>query len=166
MRADLKNHIRECGVCQQMKHETCHATGLLQPLPILDKPWITASMDFVVGLPRSQRLDVVMVVVDRLTKYVHFVGLSYPYSTVKVAALFAQHVLKLHGMPSSIVSDRNPVFTAKFWAELFRLQGVQLAMSSVYHPHSDGQTEVINKSLEHYLRTFSADRPTEWAEWL
>lgn len=64
MRADLKKHIRECGVCQQMKHETCHPVGLLQPLPILDKPWTVVSMDFVVGFPKSQRMDVVMVVVD------------------------------------------------------------------------------------------------------
>ena len=124
MRADLKKHIRECGICQQMKHETCHPAGLLQPLPIPNKPWTTVSMDFVRGLPRSQRLDVVMVVVDRLTKYVHFIGLSHSYSAAKVAALFAQNVLKLHGMPTSIVSDRDLVFTAKFWAELFKLQGV------------------------------------------
>ena len=89
MRANLKKHIRECGVCQQMKHETCHPVCLLQPLPIPDKPWIAVSMDLVVGLPKSQRMNVVMLVVDRLTKYVHFMGLSHPYSTVKVAALFA-----------------------------------------------------------------------------
>ena len=121
-----------------MKQETCHLAGLLQPLPIPNKPWTTVSMDFVGGLPRSQRLDVVMVVVDRLTKYVHFIGLSHSYSAAKVATLFAQNVLKLHGMPTSIVSDRDLVFTAKFWAELFKLQGVQLAMSSAYHPQTDG----------------------------
>ena len=71
-----------------MKHETCHPTGLLQPLLIPNKPWTAMSMDFVVGLPKSQRMNVVMVVVDRLTKYVHFMGLSHPYSTAKVAALF------------------------------------------------------------------------------
>ena len=166
MRADLKKQIRKCGICQQMKHETCHPAGVLQPLPSPNKPWAAVSMDFVGGLPKSQRLDVVMVGVDRLTKYVYFIGLSHPYSAAKVAALFAQNVLKLHGMPTSIVSDRDSVFTAKFWAELFKLQGVQLAMSSAYHPQTDGQTEVVNKSLKHYLRSFSADRPTEWAEWL
>ena len=117
-----------------MKHETCSPAGLLQPLPIPDKPWSAVSMDFISGLPPSQRLDTIMVVVDRLTKYVHFIGLSHPYSAAKVAALFAQNVLKLHGMPTSIVSDRDPMFMAKFWAELFKLQGVQLAMSSAYHP--------------------------------
>ena len=72
-----------------MKHETCHPVGLLQPLPIPDKPWTTMSMDFVVGLPKSQRMNVVVVVVDRLTKYVHFMGLSHPYSTAKTTAFFA-----------------------------------------------------------------------------
>ena len=113
-------------------------------------------MDFVSGLPKSQRLDTVMVVVDRLTKYVHFIGLSHPYSISKVAALFAQNVLKLHGMLASIVS-------AKLWAELFKLQGVQLAISSAYHPQTDGQTEVVNKCSKHYLRSFSTDRPIEWS---
>ena len=103
-----------------------------------------------------------MVVVDRFTKYVHFIALSYPYSAPKVAHLFAQHILKLHGMPTSLISDKDSVFTAKFWAELMRLQGVQLAMSSAYHHQTDGQTEVVNKSLEHYLRSFFADKPSEW----
>lgn len=105
-------------------------------------------MDFISGLPISQRLDTIMVVVDRLTKYVHFIGLSHPYFVAKVATLFAQNVLKLYEMPTSIVFNRDPVFTAKFWAELFKLQGVQLAMSSTYHPQTDGQTEVVNKCLE------------------
>ena len=94
-----------------MKHETCKPAGLLQPLSIPNRPWSAVSMDFINGLPMSQRLD-----------------------TTKVAALFAQNILKLHGMPTSIVSDRDSIFTAKFWAKLFKLQGVQLAMSSTYHP--------------------------------
>ena len=166
MKSDLKIHIKECDVCQQMKSKTCHPAGLLQPLPIPDKPWSAVSMDFIDGLPRSQRMDVIMVVVDRLTKYVHFIALSHPYSAAKVAHLFAQHVFKLHGMPTSLVYDRDPIFTAKFWAELMQLQGVQLAMSTAYHPQTDGQTKVVNKSLEHYLRSFSADRPSEWYDWL
>ena len=76
MKSDLKQHIKECGVCQQMKHETCKPTGLLQPLPIPIRPWSVVSMDFVSGLLTSQRLDTVMVVMDSLTKYVHFIGLS------------------------------------------------------------------------------------------
>ena len=79
-----------------------------------------------------------LVVVDRLTKFVHFIPLSHPYSAAKVATLFIQHVFKLHGMPVSIVSDRDPIFTSTFWGELFKKQGVELSMSSSYHPQSDG----------------------------
>ena len=105
---------------------------------------------------------VVFVVVDRLTKYAHFIPLSHPYTAAKVANLYMQFVFKLHGMPSSIVSDRDPIFTSKFWLELMRLQGVVLAISSSYHPQSEGQIEVVNKSLEHYLRAFAANRPHSW----
>ena len=124
MKSNLKNYIRECVVYQQMKHETCKPAGLLQPLPIPIRPWSTVSMDFVNGLPTSQRLDIVMVVMDSLTKYVHFIRLSHPYSVAKMATLFSQNVLKLHGMLASIVSNKDLVFTAKFWVELFKLRGV------------------------------------------
>ena len=114
MKSDLKNYIKECGVCQQMKHKTCRPAGLLQPLPIPCKPLSDISMDFVEGLPRSHRMDVGFVVVDRLTTYVHFIALSHPYLASKVTALFVQHVFKLHGMPNSIASDRDPAFTSLF----------------------------------------------------
>ena len=89
--------------------------------------------------------------VDRLTKYVHFVPVSHPYITTKIASLYMQHIFKLHGMPISMVSDRDATFTSLFWTELFKLQGTTLAMSTTYHPQSDGQTEVVNRSLEQYL---------------
>ena len=108
----------------------------------------------------------VLVVVDRLTKFIHFVPLSHPYTAVKVATLYLHYVFKLHGMLASIVSDRDPVFTSHFWQELMRLQGVQLAMSSAYHPQSYGQTKVVNKSLEHYLRAFKVDRLHSWVDWV
>jgi len=134
----VKKHVRECDICQKLKYETCHVDGLLQPLPIPEKPWLNVSMDFVKGLPKFESKDVVLVVMDRLTKFVHFIPLSHPYTAVKVANLYLQHVLKLHGMPASIISDRDLVFTSHFWQELMRFQGVQLAMSSSYHPQSDG----------------------------
>ena len=119
-------------------------------------------MDFVESLPKSHMKEVVMVVVDRFTKFVHFVTLSHPYTASKVATLYMQHVFKLHGMPTSIVSDRDPIFTSHFWQELMKLQGIQLAMPLAYHPQTDGQTKVVNKSLKHYLRAFAADKPTTW----
>lgn len=112
-------------------------------------------MDFVEGLPTSFGKQVIMVVVDRLSKGAHFVPLSHLYSAVTVAQLFMDHILRYHGMPKSIVSDRDPVFTSRFWQELFRLQGTQLMMSSSYHLQTDGRTEVVSRSLEAYLRCFS-----------
>ena len=105
-------------------------------------------------------------VVDRLTKYVHFVLISHPYTVAKIASPYMQHIFKFHDMPISVVSDRDVTFTSLFWTELFRLQGTDLAMSTAYHPQSNGQTEVVNKSLEQYLRAFTCDRPHQWAEWL
>ena len=111
MKKDLKEYFKGCELCQRNKHETSKLVGLLQPLDIPHTPWTSISMDFVEGLPKSLKQDVVMVVVDRLTKYVHFTPLSHPYIAVKVATLFMNHIFKLHGLPTSIVSDRDPVFT-------------------------------------------------------
>ena len=134
-----------------MKSETFAPAGLLQPLSIPTTPWTDISLDFVEGLPKSQGFEVILVMVDRLTKYVHFVPVSHPYITAKIASLYMQHIFKLHGMPISMVSDRDATFTSLFWTELFKLQGTTLAMSTTYHPQSDGQTEVVNRSLEQYL---------------
>ena len=170
MQWDIKTYVRGCDACQRIKHETSKPAGLLLPLDIPQKPWHSVSMDFVEGLPTSHKQNVVLVVVDRLTKYFHFIALTHPYTAAKVASLFLQHVFKLHGIPTSIVSDRDTAFTSLFWEELFRKQGVDLYMSSSYHPQTDGQTKVVNKSLEQYLRAFTADKPADkpslWVEWL
>ena len=121
LRADVRKYVKECDTCQRLKHETCNPAGLLQPLPIPKRPWVAVSMDFVEGLPKSQMKEVVMVVVGRFTKFFHFVALSHPYTTSKVATLYMQNVFKLHGMPTSIVSDRDPIFTSHFWQELMKL---------------------------------------------
>jgi hypothetical protein len=103
-----------------------------------------------------------MVVVDRLTKYAHFIAMKSDYTSKSVAELFMHNIVKLHGMPKSIVSDRDKVFTSAFWQQLFKLQGTSLAMSSAYHPQTDGQTEVLNKGLELFLRCFSFHNPKSW----
>jgi hypothetical protein len=107
-----------------------------------------------------------MVVVDRLSKYAHFIPISHPYTASKIAQVFLANIFKLHGLPNSIVTDRDPTFTSTFWKELFKLQGTTLKFSSAYHPQTDGQTEIVNKMVEQYLRCFSGDKPKGWVKWL
>jgi hypothetical protein len=123
-------------------------------------------MDFVEGLPRVNGKSVVLTVVDRFSKYAHFVPLGHPYTTTSVAKVFFEAIVCLHGLSESIVSDRDPVFTSKFWTELFSLSGVKLQLSSAFHPQSDEQSEVVNNIITMYLRCLVGDRPRQWLKWL
>lgn len=166
LKGSVNRFVAECDVCQRNKGETVASPGLLQPLPIPERIWTDISMDFIEGLPNVNGNTVIMVVVDRLSKYAHFLTLKHPYTTLEVAQLFMDHIFRLHGMPATIVSDRDVVFTSTFWKELFRLQGTTLCLSTAYHPQSDGQTEVVNRCLESYLRCITGDRPKAWVHWL
>ncbi|KAL5830967.1 hypothetical protein ACOSQ4_016321 [Xanthoceras sorbifolium] len=116
-------------------------------------------MDFIERLPSSHGYSVIIVVMDRLSKYAHFIPLKHPFSASTVAKAFFDQVVKLHDVPKTIVSDRDKVFVSSFWKSLFQMQGTTLRMSSSYHPQTDGQTEVVNQTLEQYLRCFTHDQP-------
>ncbi|KAH9735938.1 hypothetical protein KPL71_017914 [Citrus sinensis] len=155
MRREVCKFVAECDTCQRNKAETIASPGLLQPLPIPELIWSDISMDFIEGLPKSHGKKVIMVVVDRLSKYAHFLALAQPYTAKDVAQVFLDNIYKLHGLPKTIISDRDRIFTS-----------TQLLMSTSYHPQTDGQTEIVNKCLEQYLRCMTGDKPKEWSKWL
>jgi hypothetical protein len=166
MKQDIQDYIAQCEVCAQAKTEHCRLPGLLQPLPVPPTAWHTISLDFIEGLPKSKSYDTILVVIDKLTKYAHFICLAHPYTAATVAQLFLNHIYKLHGMPSIIISDRDRIFTSAFWQELFKLTETTLNMSSSYHPQTDGQTERLNQCLETYLRCMVHSCPSKWSQWI
>ena len=113
-------------------------------------------MDFIIGISKSEGKNVIMVVVDRCTKYAHFCALSHPITASIVVATFINIVQKQHGRPEIIVSDRDLIFMGKFWTKLFSCLGTQLAHSSSYHPQFNGKTKIVNKCLEGYICFFSS----------
>ncbi|KAL4562009.1 hypothetical protein LXL04_034197 [Taraxacum kok-saghyz] len=162
----VKAFVRECDICQRCKASTAAPSGLLQPLSIPEYIWEHVSMDFILGLPKSRSFDALLVVVDRLSKYSHFILLKHSYTAKSIAEIFVKEAIRHHEVPKSTVSDRDPLFLSRFWQEIFKSQGTELHMSSAYHPESDGQTEVINRCLETYLRCFAVDQPRTWSLWI
>ena len=166
MKSAVRSFVASCSVCQQAKSDHSKYPGLLLPLPVPTESWQVISMDFIEGLPTSGHANCILVVVDKFSKFAHFVPLHHLFTAAKVAQSFLDSVYRLHGMPSHIISDRDPIFTSLFWKELFKLAQVELCMSSAYHPQSDGQTERVNQCLETYLRCFVHSCPRSWLKWL
>jgi hypothetical protein len=119
-------------------------------------------MDFIDGLPMSEGSNTILVVVDRFTKFAHFLPLRHPYTAQTVARVFVDSIVKLHGMPRSIVSDRDRIFTSLFWKQLFQQLGTKLQFTTAYHPQTDGQSERVNQCLEMFLRCTIQDTPRQW----
>lgn len=166
MKQQVIELVKSCLVCQKNKSEHVPYPGLLQPLPIPEQAWTHISMDFVEGLPKSQNKDVILVVVDRLTKYAHFISMTHPYTAQDVAQIFMDQVFKLHGLPQVLLTDRDSLFTSTIWQSLFKSLGVELHLTSAYHPQTDGQTERVNQCLENYLRCMCFTSPKRWHYWL
>lgn len=134
IRDDVQRFIATCIDCQHTKYEDHKPVGLLCPLPIPSIPWEDLSLDFIVGLPTYQGQTIILIVVDRFSEGLHL-GMLQPHYTA-----YMDIMGKLHGMPCSLVSNRDPLFISHFQQELFKLSGTKLCMSSTYHPQSDGQT--------------------------
>lgn len=162
MAADVARIIDRCRVCHIAKTHHSNA-GLYTPLPVPDGPWEDVSLDFVVGLPRTQRQkDSIMVVVDRFSKMAYFVPFAKTYDASQVARLYFAEIVKLHAVPKSLTSDRDVKFVGHFWRTLWKRLGSRLHFSSAHHPQSDGQIEVTNRTLGNLLRSLVGTHPRQW----
>uniref|UniRef100_A0A4W5P1G0 Integrase catalytic domain-containing protein n=1 Tax=Hucho hucho TaxID=62062 RepID=A0A4W5P1G0_9TELE len=166
MTREVRSFVQACPVCAQQKSSNQRPAGLLHPLPIPQRPWSHISMDFVTGLPASEGNTVVLVVVDRFSKAAHFIPLPKLPSAKETADLILQNVVRIHGTPVDIVSDRGPQFMSRYWKAFWSLLGSSVSLSSGFHPQSNGQTEWINQELEKYLCCFTSHQPSSWSRFL
>ena len=163
MRQEITEHIRCCFECQRNKPSNQKPAGLLQPLPTPTEPWASVSMDFITQLPATVNgYDAIVVFVCRLTKMAHFVPTYTTLTAVELAYLYIAHIVKLHGLPKEIISDRDSKFTSHFWRALCDIMGTKQGLSTAFHPQTDGQTERVNRVLEEMLRHYISADHTDW----
>ena len=163
MRRDIAHFVEQCLTCQQVKAEHQRPSGLLKPLLVPIWKWEHITMDFVVGLPQTLRgLNAIWVIVDRLTKSTHFLPIKTTYTLDQLAQLYIDEIVRLHGVPVSIVSDRDPRFTSMFWKSLHGALGTKLKFSTAFYLQTDGQSERTIQTLEDMLRACMIDFKSSW----
>lgn len=123
-------------------------------------------MDLIESLPKSAGHDTILVIIDKYTKYAHFITLKHHFTASQVSQTLLDNVFKLYGPPTAVITDRDKIFTSNFWAELFKKLGTASRLSTAYHPQTDGQSERLNQCLEMYLRCLTYQRPNQWHKWL
>src|SRR5436190_13075011 len=166
MKRDVERVCGRCITCREAKSRV-QPHALYTPLPIPSEPWIDISMDFVLGLPRSKSgRDSIFVVVDRFSKMAHFIPCHKTDDAMHIADLFFKDIVRLHGMPRTIISDRDAKFLSYFWKALWRKLGTKLLFSTTCHPQTDGQTEVVNRTLSTLLRAIIQKNIKTWEECL
>lgn len=163
---DVMDFVKCCDTCARCKYEAISSPGLLQPLPIPSRIWESITMDFIERLLRSHGKDTIWVLIDRLSKYAHFIPLTHPYSASSLAQIFMDYIYKLHGALAEIINDHDTIFVSNFWKEFLHILGIQQHLSTAYHHQTDRQFEVLNRCLETYLRCMCWEQPKEWNKWL
>ena len=166
MTCDTRAFVSACSVCARSKASHQPPAGLLRPLPVPSRPWSHIAVDFVTGLPPSEGNTIILTVVDRFSKAVHFVPLPKLPSATETADLLVLHVFRLHGIPQDIVSDRGPQFSSQVWKAFCQALGATASLSSGYHPQTNGQTERANQDLGAALRCVTAHHPSSWSRQL
>ncbi len=162
----ISQYTSTCDLCLWTKVQRQLLMGHLEPLPTPDTRWDTVSVDFIVELPQLDGHDAIMVVVDSLTKRSHFLPVNTTTTAVGSARQFCNNVWKHHSLPTQVLSDHGPQFTAEFTMEVYRLLGIKVAKTTAYHPQADRQTERVNQELEQYLRFFCSERQNNWTDLL
>jgi hypothetical protein len=163
MKREIAKYVSECDTYQGVKASHLKVSGTLQPLPIPSWKWEDISMDFIVGLPQTtQKHDSIWVIIDRLTKTAQFLPVHTIYTVRKYAKIYLEQIIRLHGVPKTIISDRGGQFVAHFSEQLQSSLGTKLIRSSAYHPQTDGQTERVNQILEDMLRACIIHYGTNW----
>jgi hypothetical protein len=171
MKRETARYVSKCDTCQKVKADYIKHGGLLQPLSIPEWKWDNISMDFIMGLPLAARkFDSIWVMMDRLSKSAHSIPVNTKYRVEKYAEIYIAHMLCLHGVPKTIISDQGSQFVACFWEQLHASLRTHLIHSSAYHPQMEDQTERVNQILEDMLRACvmeyqgSWDKNLPWAE--
>ena len=167
MKRHVGDFVRRCLTCKQVKAEHHKPTGLFQPLEVAEWKWEHVTMEFVTHLPRTQQKhDAVWVIVDWLMKSAHFLAVRMTFALERFYRLYIREIVRLHGVPVSIVSDRDPRFTAHFWKGFQKAMATRLTMSTMFHPQKDGQSERTIQVLEDMLRACVLDYKGSWEEHL
>jgi RNase H-like domain found in reverse transcriptase/Reverse transcriptase (RNA-dependent DNA polymerase)/Integrase zinc binding domain/Chromo (CHRromatin Organisation MOdifier) domain/Integrase core domain/Retroviral aspartyl protease len=166
MRHYIDKYVKGCDKCQRTKTFPAKPFGKLTPNEIPTRPWQIVSVDLIVGLPESQGYDSIMVVVDRFSKMIRLAPCTQKITSMGVARLFRDNVWRSHGLPEKIISDRGSQFSSEVMREMNRLLGIETALSTAYHPQTDGQTERINQHVEGYIRLYTNYQQSDWVDWL
>ncbi|QRV77130.1 Retrotransposable element Tf2 protein [Ceratobasidium sp. AG-Ba] len=165
MKAWINRYVEHCDTCQRIRPAK-PAPLPLQTLEVPTRPFSTISYDMIVKLPKSGNYDSILVVIDSFTKFGHFIPCRESMNASELAQLFLDHVWKLHGTPDRTISDRGPTFKSHFLKALYQRLGIRPSLSSAFHPETDGQTERVNQTVEHYLRAFVSHKQDDWVKWL
>ncbi|KAL0192406.1 hypothetical protein M9458_010702, partial [Cirrhinus mrigala] len=166
LRSDTATFVTNCVVCSTTKASRQRPAGLLQPLPVPNRPWSHIAVDFITDLPTSQGYTTILSVIDRFSKGCRLIPLPKLPTAMETAEALCDSVFRFYGLPEDIVSDRGPQFSSRLWSSFFHLLGVNVSLTSGYHPEANGQVERLNQELTRFLRSYCHDHQENWSRFL